>query len=110
MITHYKPKKKTRNSTETVMFTQALQKHGLHYPCVSKETIALLLEIQAEPLPMAKKIKGQRNIKSPSTKPGASVGPLVTNRLVVADFEAGIYRVTWQGDSYILQLREAGLI
>ena len=93
MITHYKPKPKTRSSTETVVFTQALQKAGLHYSCVSKATIELLFEIQAEPLPMAKKVKGERNIK-----------------IVVADFEAGIYRVTWQGESYINQLREAGLV
>ena len=99
---------KNRSSTETVAFTTALQAAGLHYPCVSKATIALLIEIQSEPLPMAKKVKGQRNIKSPSPK--ASVGPLVTNKLVAADLEAGIYRVTWQGDSYINQLREAGLV
>ena len=110
MIIHHKPKKSRKASTETVAYTKELQKHGLHYPCVSKETIALLLEIQAEPLPMAQKIRGRRNIKSPSTKPGASIGPLVTNKLVVADFEACIYRVTWQGDSYINQLREVGLI
>jgi len=107
MLIHHKPKpKKPKSSTETFQFTEALKKHGLHYACVSKATIGVLLEIQAEPLPVAKKVKGQHNIKSPSSK--VSIGPLVTNKFV--ELKDDFYRVTWKGDFYIKQLKEAGLV
>lgn len=93
-------------STETVEWTKRAQAKGLHYPCVSIATVNLLTRIQAEPVPVAQKVKGEKNIKAPCK--GASIGPLITNKFV--ELREGLYCVTWKGTVYINQLREEGLI
>ena len=100
------PKSKNQKSSVTVEWTKAAKAKDLHYPCVSIATVNLLTRIQAEPVPVAQKVKGQKNIKAPL--PGASIGPLITNKFV--ELRDGLYCVTWKGDFYIKQLKEAGLI
>lgn len=101
------PKPKRQTSSVTIEWTKAAKKHDLHYPCVSIATVKLLQLIQAEPVPVAKKLKGEHNAKSPSPT-GASIGPLITNKFV--ELREGLYCVTWKGEFYLKQLKEAGLV
>ena len=101
------PKTKNQRSTVTVEWTKRAKAKDLHYPCVSIATVNLLTRIQAEPVPVAKKIKGEHNAKSPSPN-GCSIGPLITNKFV--ELRDGLYCVTWKGTVYINQLREEGLL
>lgn len=102
-----KTSQKNQRSAVTVEWTKSAKEQDLHYPRVSIATVHLLTQIQAEPLPAAKKAKGERNARSPSPN-GCSIGPLITNKFV--ELRDGLYCVTWKGEIYINQLREAGLI
>ncbi len=98
---------KSQKSTETVEWTKRAQAAGLHHPRVSIATVNLLARIQAEPLPAAKKVKGEHNAKSPSPN-GCFIGPLITNKFV--ELRGELYCVTGKGAVYLNQLREAGLV
>jgi hypothetical protein len=97
-----------KRSTETFQWTERAKAAGLHKPGISIEYVRKLLQIQAEPLPVVFKVPGEKNARSPSPK--TSIGPMIRNRLVRHDAEKGLYVVHWEGEIYINQLREAGLI
>lgn len=108
-MTTSSPKRKPRAvSTATVQWSQRAKEVGLHIPGMSIGHVQKLLEIQAEPLPVAKRAKGQHNQPSPSPK--VSIGPAITNGLLRLNAELGCYVVTWKGDFYLKQLKEAGLV
>lgn len=98
-----KPRQKSSVTTE---WTERAKAAELHIPGISIGHVQKLLEIQAEPLPIGVKIKGRKNIPSPSSK--CSIGPHITNGFL--RLESGFYRITWKGEFYLNQLREAGLI
>lgn len=98
-----KPKKRC---TITAAWTERAKEAELHIPGISIGHVNKLLEIQAEPLPIGVKIKGRKNIPSPSSK--CSIGPHITNGFL--RLESGFYRITWKGEIYLQQLKGAGLI
>jgi len=98
--------KRRIKSTVTVQWTEKAKEAGLHIPGISIGHVNKLLEIQAEPLPVVQKVRGVKNLPSPSAK--VSIGPHITNGFL--RLESGFYRVTWKGDFYLKQLKEAGLI
>jgi hypothetical protein len=100
--------KRRVKSTVTVQWTEKAKEAGLHIPGISIGHVNKLLEIQSEPLPVVQKVRGVKNLPSPSAK--VSIGPHITNGFLRLEPELGVYKVTWKGDYYIKQLREAGLI
>lgn len=98
--------KRRVKSTVTVQWTEKAKEAGLHIPGISIGHVNKLLEIQAEPLPVVQKVRGVKNLPSPSAK--VSIGPHITNGFL--RLESGFYRITWKGTVYLQHLKEAGLI
>lgn len=103
IVTRRKPRPA---STETVNWSKQAKDHGLHISGISIGHVRKLLEIQTEPLPVVPRSRGKHKQTSPSPK--VSIGPLVTNGFL--RLEEGFYRITWKGEFYLKQLREAGMI
>ena len=95
-------------STATVQWSQRAKDAGLHISGISIGHVQKLLEIQAEPLPVVPRSRGSHKQTSPSPK--VSIGPHVTNGFIRLHPDEGLYRVTWKGEFYLKQLKEAGLI
>lgn len=96
--------------TKSYRFADLARKANLHKQGISSGTVALLLQIQAEPLPMQKRCKERKNVPSPSPMKSQSLGPLVSHKLAVLDKEREVYVTTEAGEQYINDLRRAGLI
>ena len=98
----------SRNSTATVQFSDAARAAGLHKQGISKASVELLARIQSEPIPMQKRQRGKNNQPTPSRQSHVSIGPLITNGLVVLRGE--LYVTTLQGDNYLTKMKGAGLL
>ncbi len=97
-------------TTKSYRFADLARKANLHKPGISSGTVALLLQIQAEPLPMQKRCRERKNVPSPSPMKSQSLGPLVVHGLVTLNKEREVYVVTTSGEQYINDLRRAKLI
>lgn len=95
-------------TTKSYRFADLARKANLHKPGISSGTVALLLQIQDEPLPMQKRCRERKNVPSPSPMKSQSLGPLIVHKLVRLNGEH--YVTTPQGDEYITNLRRAGLV
>ncbi len=96
------------SSTATVQFSDAARAAGLHLRGISQAGVELLARIQSEPIPMQKRQRGKNNQPTPSRQSHCSIGPLITNGLVVLRGE--FYVTTPQGNEYLTKMKTAGLL
>jgi len=96
------------SSTATVHFSDAARAAGLHLRSISQAAVQLLARIQSEPIPMQKRQRGKNNQPTPSRQSHVSIGPLITNGLVVLRGE--LYVTTPAGNDYLTSMRRAKLL
>jgi len=96
------------SSTATVQFSDAARAAGLYMRGISEAAVHLLARIQSEPIPMQKRQRGKNNQPTPSRQSHVSIGPLITNGLVVLRGE--LYVTTPAGNDYLTSMRRAKLL